>query len=67
MTPDLLELRNIAVVADLVIRCGLARKESRGLHYTADWPRTDPSLAGQPTFVDGDRVFLGRAPAAVGR
>ena len=40
VTTDLIELRNLLQSADLIVRSALARHESRGLHYTLDYPRT---------------------------
>ncbi|MBN8839103.1 MAG: FAD-binding protein, partial [Sphingomonadales bacterium] len=42
VTPDLIELRNLLQTADLIVRSALLRHESRGLHYTLDWPETSP-------------------------
>ncbi|PTQ81974.1 L-aspartate oxidase [Nitrosomonas ureae] len=42
VTGDLLELRNLVDSADLIVRCALLRHESRGLHYSKDYPDTLP-------------------------
>ena len=44
VSKNLIELRNLVLVSEMIVRCAMARKESRGLHYTLDYPELGPEL-----------------------
>ncbi|QDF96840.1 L-aspartate oxidase [Azoarcus sp. DD4] len=60
---NLIELRNLVVTADLIVRCALQRKESRGLHYSRDYPDSQANIRDT---VLRPRGFKPRAPSSRG-
>ncbi len=63
ITNDLIELRNICAVADMIIRCALQRRESRGLHFITDYPAIDTSQPPQDTILKPQRPARTVQPA----
>jgi len=53
---NLLELRNLVQVAELIVRCAMQRKESRGLHYTLDYPEqlaeSGPTVLSPRSYIN---------------
>lgn len=56
ITRDLLELRNIATLAKLIIRCAMLRTESRGLHYNIDYPEKDDVNWKKDTVLEKSNI-----------
>ena len=61
---DLIELRNLVQTAELIVRCAQARKESRGLHFSVDYPQMLPQAAD--TVLTPQPVKQPRIAAAAG-
>jgi len=55
---DLVEVRNIAVAADLIIHCAMLRHESRGLHYSLTWPKRDDTNFKKDTILKNHQALV---------
>jgi L-aspartate oxidase len=63
ISKDLVELRNLLVVAELIVKSALKRKESLGLHYTADYPIADTSKKAINTIITSKTTENGHVAA----
>jgi L-aspartate oxidase len=59
--PNLLDLRHLLTMANLIIRCAQDRKESRGCHFNRDWPHS--SQIARPTVLEPDARQSDQVPA----
>jgi len=58
LTPDLLELRNLALVSSIIIESALKRQESRGLHYNLDFPIADADCQQRDTKIEPGSIDI---------
>jgi L-aspartate oxidase len=58
LSPDLLELRNMAITAWLIVNCARHRKESRGLHYNTDYPERNDAFWEHDTIIRNEEILL---------
>jgi L-aspartate oxidase len=54
ISSDLIELRNLCKVSELIVRCAMERKESRGLHFSLDYPETLDKEIKDTVLVPGE-------------